>query len=177
MFMLIKLTQINELKYVCSFLRLLNSAQIFGRGSWNQISSPRTSAEDLQTSPEIQAQSPGRISRPSAESFRCTAGHLKFRYQTRCSNLLLHIDNINFFLRCQFKDQIWWNPRPDIWSQEPRLRIWGLVYKSRLKPWAGYQGPRPRVSDMRPDIWNSDIRQDVLISHGNSVIYQRLLKL
>ena len=26
--------------------------------------------------------------------------------------------------------------------------------------------PRPRVSDMRPDIWNSDIRQDVVINDG-----------
>ena len=27
-------------------------------------------------------------------------------------------------------------------TQEPRWRIWGLVYKSRLKPSAGYQDPR-----------------------------------
>ena len=26
--------------------------------------------------------------------------------------------------------------------------------------------PRPRVSDLRPDIWNWDIRQNVVISHG-----------
>ena len=98
------------------------------------------------------------------------AGHLKFRHQTRCSNLLMYIDNINFLLPSQFKDQIWWNLRPDIWSQKLRPRIWVLVYRSRLKPSAGYQDPRARVSDMRPEIWNSDIRQDAVISHGTSDI-------
>ena len=28
--------------------------------------------------------------------------------------------------------------------------------------------PRPRVSDMLPDIWNWDIRQDLVISHGTN---------
>ena len=60
---------------------------------------------------------------------------------------------------------------PDIWFQELRPRIWGLFYKSRLKPSAGYQDPRPRVSDVRPDIWNSDIRQDVVINHGRKLTY------
>ena len=32
-----------------------------------------------------------------AKSFRCAARSLKFRYQTRCSNLLMYIDNIFFF--------------------------------------------------------------------------------
>ena len=41
-----------------------------------------------------------------AKSFRCAAGHLKFRYQPRCSNLLMYIDNIGFLLPSQFKDQI-----------------------------------------------------------------------
>ena len=53
------------------------------------------------------------------KSFRCTTGHLPFRYQTRCSNLLMYIDNINFLLRCQFIDQIWWNHWPHVWSQAP----------------------------------------------------------
>ena len=53
------------------------------------------------------------------KSFRCTTGHLPFRYQTRCSNLLMYIDNINFLLRCQFIDQIWWNHGPHVWSQAP----------------------------------------------------------
>ena len=82
----------------------------------------------------------------STESFTCSVGHLKFTYQTQCSNLLMYIDNINFLLPSQFKDaQIYWNPQPDIWSQEPRPKIWGLVYKSRLKHSVGYQDPRLRV--------------------------------
>ena len=35
-------------------------------------------------------------------------------------------------------------------------------------PSAGHQDPRPRVSDERPDIWNSDIRHDAAIGHGSS---------
>ena len=55
----------------------------------------------------------------------------------------------------------------DIWFQEPRPRIWELVYKSRLKSSARYQDSRPivgreRVSGVLPDIWNSDIRHDVV---------------
>ena len=75
----------------------------------------------------------GRKFQSLAKGFRCAAGHLKFRYQIWRSNLLLYIDNINILLHCEFKDQIWWNPRPDIWSQELRLKIWGLAYESRLK--------------------------------------------
>ena len=107
----------------------------------------------------------GRELKSMAKSFRFTTGHLQFRYQTRCSNLLMCIDNIKFLLRCQFIDQIWWNPQPDVWSQEPWKRIWGLVYKFRLKRSARYQDPLPRVLDVQPDIWNSDIWQDVVISH------------
>ena len=53
--------------------------------------------------------------------------------------------------------------------QEHRPRIWGLSrhkfqnLKSRVKSSVGYQDPRPRVSDVRSDIWNSDIRQDIAI--------------
>ena len=47
---------------------------------------PRTSAEDLYTSPQVQTQILSRISRSSAESFRFAAGYLKLRYQTECSN-------------------------------------------------------------------------------------------
>ena len=106
----------------------------------------------------------GREFKSLTESFQCGTGHLQSRHQTRCSNGLMYID-ITFLLRCQFIDQIWWNPRPDVWSQEPRERIGGLVYKFRLKSSAGYQDPRPRVSDVRPDIRNSDIWRDVVISH------------
>ena len=60
---------------------------------------------------------------------------------------------------------------PDFWFQAPRPKIWGLFYESRLKPRTGYQDPGPRVSDVRPDIWNSDIRQNVVISHGRKPTY------
>ena len=55
-------------------LDLQTSPQILGRGSWNQISGSRTSAEDLQTSLETQGQildntTTIRTSLPSAESF------------------------------------------------------------------------------------------------------------
>ena len=52
----------------------------------------RTSAEDLQTTLQIQAQTLGRISRSSTESlkrrpsFRIAAEYLKLRYQAGCSN-------------------------------------------------------------------------------------------
>ena len=121
------------------------SLQILGRCSWIRYLISRTSTKDLRTSLQIQSQSLGQIWRSSAESFRCAAGHLRFNYQTRCSNLLIYIDNTNFLPRCQFKGQIWWNPRLDTWSQEPRARIWGLVYKSRFKPSAGYKDPRPKI--------------------------------
>ena len=68
-----------------------------------------------------------------------------------CYCLLIILIN---FLGCQFKD----------------LRIWELAYKSRLKSSTGYEDPRPRVSDMRLDFWNSDIRQNVVISHGTFCI-------
>ena len=42
----------------------------------------KSSAEEMETNLQIQTQTIGRISRSSAESFRCAAGHLKFRYQT-----------------------------------------------------------------------------------------------
>ena len=38
---------------------------------------------------------------------KCAPGHLKFRCQTRCSNLLMYTDNINFLLVSQFQDQIY----------------------------------------------------------------------
>ena len=47
---------------------------------------PRTSAEDLRTSLQIQSQAIDRISRASVESFRYAAGYLKLRYQTVCIN-------------------------------------------------------------------------------------------
>ena len=52
---------------------------------------------------------------------------------------------------------------PDISSQEPRPRIWRLVYKFRLKPWFGHEDPRPRISDVPLDMWNSDIRHVAVI--------------
>ena len=109
----------------------------------------------------------GRELKSSAESSRCVAGHLKFRYQTRSSNLLMYIDNINFLLSSYFNDQIWWNPLSDIWSTEPRSRICRLFFKSSLKPSARYQDSRPRVLDVRPNIWNSDIRHAVVINQGS----------
>lgn len=99
----------------------------------------------------------------SAESSRCVAGYLKFRYQTRSSNLPMYIDNINFLPSSYFNDQIWWNPLSNIWSAEPRSRICRLFFNSSLKPSARYQDPRPRVLDVRPNIWNSDIRHAVVI--------------
>ena len=47
---------------------------------------PKTSAEDLRTILQIQAQTLGQISKSSAESFRYAAGYPKLRYQTGCSN-------------------------------------------------------------------------------------------
>ena len=58
----------------------------------------RTSVEEMQTNLQILSQTFGWISRSLAESFRCAAGHLKFRYQTRYSNLPVYIDNIGFLL-------------------------------------------------------------------------------
>ena len=45
---------------------------------------PKTSAEDLSTSLQIQTQTYDRISRSSAESFKWATEYLKFRYQTEC---------------------------------------------------------------------------------------------
>ena len=148
-------------------LDLQTSPQILGLVSWNQISGPRTSAKDFWTSLQVQAQILNRISRSSAESFRCAAGHLKCRYQIWYSNLPMYIDNINFLLPTQFKDQIWWNPHLDVWSYEHQPRIWGLVYKFMLKLSVGYQDPRPNVSDLQLGIWISDIRENIIISHGS----------
>ena len=46
---------------------------------------PKTSAEDLSTSLQIQTQTHDRISRSSAENFKWAAEYLKFRYQAECS--------------------------------------------------------------------------------------------
>ena len=83
-----------------------DSLQFFGRCSWAKQLISRTSAKDLETSLEIQAQILGGIPIPSVEFFRYAAGHLKFRYQSQCSNLLMYFDNINFLLPRQLKDPI-----------------------------------------------------------------------
>ena len=44
------------------------------------------------------------------------------------------------------------------------MKINKLVPKSKFKPSTGYLDPRPRVSNMRLDIWKSDSKQDVVIS-------------
>ena len=78
--------------------------------------------------------------------------------------IFINIIMISFIcLLDYFKDQIWWNPRPDIWIQEPRPRKCRLIFKTRHKPSAGYQDPRSRVSNLRPDVWNSDTIHDVVI--------------
>ena len=51
---------------------------------------PRTSAEDLRSSLQVQFQTPGSISKSSAGSFRCVVGYLKLRYQTGCSKQPRH---------------------------------------------------------------------------------------
>ena len=43
----------------------------------------------------------------------------------------MYIDNINFLLPSEFKDQIRWNPQPNIWSQKPRTRIQELFYERK----------------------------------------------
>ena len=98
--------------------------------------------------------------------FRCPATHLK-----------LSAEDLDIRLR------IWvWICRlvwksltnvlgPDIWFQETRPRILWLVYKSRLKLSTGYQDSRRRVSDVRSDVWNSDIRHDAVICRGREPTY------
>ena len=54
-------------------------------------------------------------------------------------------------------------PGPDTRLQEPQPRICSKNSES--------QDPRPRVPDARPDIRNSDIRQDVVISYGRKLTY------
>ena len=57
--------------------------------------------EDESTIPDSNPQLDNKIRtrefKSFAKSFRCAARSLKFRYQTRCSNLLMYIDNIFFF--------------------------------------------------------------------------------
>ena len=57
--------------------------------------------EDESTIPDSNPQLDNKIHarefKSSAKSFRCAARSLKFRYQTRCSNLLMYIDNIFLF--------------------------------------------------------------------------------
>ena len=43
----------------------------------------------------------------------------------------MYIDNINFLLPSEFKDQIRWNPQPNIWSQKRRTRIQELFYERK----------------------------------------------
>ena len=52
---------------------------------------------------------PGREFKSSAGSFRCAAGHLKLRYQTRYSDLLVYNDNINFILPTIIHEIYWTN--------------------------------------------------------------------
>ena len=112
---------------------------------------PRSSVKVTNPRPEVYIL--GQRFKSSAESFK--QGETK---------ILINIITILFICVLDyFKDQIWWKPRPDIWTQEPRPRKCRLFFKSRLKPLAGCQDPRPSISDVRPDIWNSDTRHDVVI--------------
>ena len=54
------------------------------------------------------------------------------------------------------------------------LQIRTQTFSRILRSLAESLNPRPRVSDVRPDIWNSDIRQDVVISHGTFTLIQCL---
>ena len=99
-------------------------------------------------------------------NFRCPVAHLKLSAEdlNSCSRFLVSGRGFEPGFSLEIVGNVC---GPDIWLQEPRSKIWGqiLVCKSRLKLYK-YQDPRPRVSDVRSDIWNSHIRQDIVISHG-----------
>ena len=72
--------------------------------------------------------------------FRCPAAHLKLS----AKGLGIRSRIWAWISRLAWKssaDVLWL----DIGFQKPRRRIWGLVYKSRLKLSAGYQDPLPGV--------------------------------
>ena len=86
------------------FFYLLNLKTRFDE-TLGRISEPKNlsrgiagQSSNLDSNPRPDIKTLGRQFKSSAESFRCAAGHLKFRYQTRCSNLLLYINNIGFLL-------------------------------------------------------------------------------
>ena len=126
------------------YLLLYILANFFGRGSWDQISGQRFhKIWSLNWLGRRKIYNTRLLYRIWYLNFRCLAAHLKFSAED-----------------LGIRPSIWaWISRlvcksssfvlgSDIWFQEPGPWIWGLVYKSRLKPSPGHQHPRPRVSDV-----------------------------